>query len=343
MSLKVGVLGSGSFGVTIAQLLSKSQEVLIYTRRQEVLHEINSHNRIGRYSLSEKVKATMDLSKLGNECRLIFPVIPSEHFRSAIRKLSPHVGPGHIMIHATKGLDTSPAFEDATTLSEIKKSVFTMSEVISQETSVARIGAMAGPNLAKEILEGQPAASVIASPFDEVIKLGREVLSDRLFIVYGSHHLKGIELAGALKNTIAIASGVLNGIGFGKNMQALLITRGLREMILISKSVGAAETPFFGTAGIGDLIATTTSTKSRNFTFGYKLGTGSTKADIFKDMSEVAEGYRTIRIAHAISKATNLNTPVIKTLYEVVYEGKPIKKAMVDLMHTKLEEDVDFL
>lgn len=247
------------------------------------------------------------------------------------------------MIHATKGLDTSPAFEDATTLSEIKKSVFTMSEVISQETSVARIGAMAGPNLAKEILEGQPAASVIASPFDEVIKLGREVLSDRLFIVYGSHHLKGIELAGALKNTIAIASGVLNGIGFGKNMQALLITRGLREMILISKSVGAAETPFFGTAGIGDLIATTTSTKSRNFTFGYKLGTGSTKADIFKDMSEVAEGYRTIRIAHAISKATNLNTPVIKTLYEVVYEGKPIKKAMVDLMHTKLEEDVDFL
>ncbi len=343
MSLKVGVLGSGSFGVTIAKLLSKHQKVLLCTRRQEIMDEINNNHRINGYELSDNVSATMDLEQLGSECRLIFPVIPSEHFRSAIKNLSPYVGPGHIMIHATKGLDTSPAFNESSSLAEIRKSVFTMSEVISQETSVVRIGALAGPNLAKEILEGQPAASVIASSFNEVIKLGREVLSDRFFIVYGSHHLKGIELAGALKNSIAIASGILNGIGFGKNMQSLLITRGLREMILISKSVGAEVAPFFGTAGIGDLIATTTSTNSRNFTFGYKLGKGQTVDNIFEEMEEVAEGYRTTRIAYAISEATSIKTPVIKTLYEVVYEGKPIMKAMVDLMHSELEEDVDFL
>lgn len=343
MAHKVGVLGSGSFGTTICKLLGNQNEVLLYTRRDEIVRSVNIAHSLKGYTLPDTVRATTSLEELGRKCRLIFPIIPSQHFRNVLEDISPFVGPGHIMIHGTKGLDVSDNFENATSLSDIKKSVFTMSEVIAQSTSVVRYGALAGPNLAKEILEGQPAATVIASPFDEVISMGRKALADKLFLVYGSHYLKGIELAGALKNTIAIASGLMNGIGFGKNMQALLITRGLREMILISKAVGAAETPFFGTAGIGDLIATTTSTNSRNYTFGHKLGKGKTAQEVLAEMEETAEGYRTINFANRIVEAAKLQAPLIKTLYEIVYEGKPIKKALVALLHNRLEKDVDFL
>ena len=133
------------------------------------------------------------------------------------------------------------------------------------------------------------------------------------------------------------------GIGFGHNMQALLITRGLREMIHISKAVGAEVNAFLGTAGIGDLIATAISSNSRNYTFGMHLANGKTVAEIGEIMDEIAEGYRTIRFAHKIVTAADLNAPIIKTLYNVVYEEKPIKKALIELIYNPLTEDVDFI
>jgi len=257
--MKIGVLGAGSFGTAIANLLAANNDVLVYARKQSVVDELNNNHKVKGFLLSEKVSATTSLAEVGEQCRLIFPVIPSEYFRSVMKELAPHVGPGHILIHGTKGLDVEAAFGEATSVNEIKKSVFTMTEVIRQETSVIRAGALAGPNLAKEILAGQPAATVLASDFTEVIEAGRKALSSSKFIVYGSKHMKGVELAGALKNVVAIASGLLNGLRLGKNMQALLITRGLREMIIIGQAVGAEARPFIGTAGIGDLIATATS------------------------------------------------------------------------------------
>lgn len=341
--MKIGVLGAGSFGTAIANLLTKEQEVLIYARKQSVIDDLNQNNVLKGNKVSENISGTTDISEIGKQCRLIFPIIPSEYFRSVMRELAPHVSPGHMLIHGTKGLDVSPSFEQATTLSEIKKSVFTMTEVIRQETSVLRTGALAGPNLAKEILEGQPAATVLASDFQEVIEAGRSVLSSSRFVVYGSSHVKGVELAGALKNVIAIAAGLLKGLEFGKNMQALLITRGLREMILIGQAVGADAKPFMGTAGIGDLIATATSSQSRNFTFGNLLSQDKTIDEIKETMEEVAEGYRTIKFAHKIIVAADLNAPLIKTLYQIVYEGIAIRKGMVELIRNRLTEDVDFL
>jgi len=343
MSRIVGVLGSGSFGTAITRILSKNTEVLIYCRRQVVADRINKEHKIKDFELSDNVKATTDIAEIGQKCHLIFPILPSEHFREVMKNLAPHIGPGHLMIHGTKGLDVTPEFSNATDLTTIKKTVFTMSEVIMQETSVIRTGALAGPNLAKEILAGQPAATVIASEFDEVVQLGRSVLASSNFIVYGSYNLKGIELAGVLKNMVAIASGLLNKMGFGKNMEALLITRGLREMILIAQAVGAEIRPFLGTAGVGDLIATATSTQSRNYTFGGYIGEGKTVEEIKGIMDEVAEGYRTINFANRIVKAANIKAPITDTLYKIVYEGYSVKKALIQLVNNPSEIDVDFL
>ena len=184
---------------------------------------------------------------------------------------------------------------------------------------------------------------MIASDFDEVIAAGREVLASKRFIIYGSYNLKGIELAGALKNVIAIASGVMNGFGYGKNMEALLITRGLREMILIAKAVGSEAKAFLGTAGIGDLIATATSSKSRNFTFGSYISQGLNISQIKEQMDEVAEGYRTVKFAHKIVQASDIQAPLTSMLYSVLYDGLPVKAAMLQLINNPLSVDVDFI
>ncbi len=343
MSHLVGVLGSGSFGTAISQLLSINTDVLLYTRRKSLAQSVNQDQRIKDFKLSPRIRATTDIKEIGEKCRLIFPIIPSENFRDVMKSIGPYVGPGHMMIHGTKGLDVSDSFAEANDIRHIKKSVFTMSEVIRQETSVIRSACLAGPNLAKEILEGQPAATVIASEFDEVIQKGREVLAGERFIVYGSHHLIGIELAGALKNVIAIASGIMNGIGFGKNMEAVLLTRGLREMIHIARAVGANIKPFLGTAGVGDLIATATSPQSRNYTFGRHLAQGKSSDQILEIMDEVAEGFRTIKFAHRIVEAANIQAPITQTLFQITYQNLSVDEAVKTLINNPLSIDVDFI
>ena len=151
MSECIGVLGSGSFGTAIARLLSKNNDVLLYTRRDDIMHAINEKHSMKGYPLSETITATKSLEEVAEKCHLIFPIIPSQFLRQVAKQISPYVGPGHILIHGTKGLDVSTAYDSATTLKEIRKSVFTMCEVIKQETSVIRTGALAGPNLAKEM------------------------------------------------------------------------------------------------------------------------------------------------------------------------------------------------
>ena len=338
------MVGAGSFGTAISNLLAYNVDVLMYSRNRELVDAINrTHHNFG-VKLSTRIRATADLEEVAGRCPLIFPVVPSDSFRNMMRSLGPYLRPSHILIHATKGLDVGDISDEALTETSITRGqVSTMSEVITQESTVIRVGCMSGPNLATEIMQGQPTATVIGSHFDEVISLGKQVLSSDHFHVFGTHDILGAELAGALKNIIAIGSGILRGKGLGKNIQSMLITRGLVEMVYFGKAMGATSRAFFGTAGIGDLVATATSRDSRNFTFGYRLGSGETKAAIEETMPELAEGVRTLQIASQLAKYYKLRVPITQMLYNIVFENFDIDKALHFLITYPYDVDVDFL
>ncbi|MBL7790993.1 MAG: NAD(P)-dependent glycerol-3-phosphate dehydrogenase [Saprospiraceae bacterium] len=340
----VGVIGSGSFGLAVSNLLAHNVDVLLFSRRASLVEEVNLHHRHLDVKLSDRIQATSDIQEIAERCFLLFPIVPSASFRRMMRNLGPHLRPYHILIHGTKGFDVHGMEDKEETLQEIsRQDVHTMSEVMRQESVAVRVGCLSGPNLASEILEGQPTATLIASQFKEVINLGKAVLNSRHFHVFGSHDLIGAELAGALKNIIAIGSGILAGKGLGKNIQAMLITRGLTEMVHFGDAMGADSSAFFGTAGIGDLVATATSSNSRNFTFGYRLGRGETREEIALTMPEVAEGVRTLQIARHLAKNAKLHLPIIEVLYRIAFENYDINRAIEFLMTFPYDVDVDFL
>ncbi len=341
----VGVIGAGSFGTAIADLLSDNVDVLIYARKQKVVDDINQNHTCYNIELKENVTATSDIAKIAKECTVLFAVVPSLNFRDMMRSISPYLRPYHIIIHGTKGFDVT-----GLNLDEIEKTdtitrsnVHTISDIILQESSVIRIGCLSGPNLAKEILEGQPTATVVASRFREVIKMAEKLLNSRRFHVYGSYDLLGAELSGALKNGIAIGSGMLGGLGMGKNIQALLITRGLVEMIHFGKAMGSEARAFLGTAGIGDLVATCSSESSRNYTFGKRLSSGETLEEISKTMPELAEGVRTIKITKHLADFYKIRVPITQMLYSIIYEDFEMERAIKFLMKYPYGVDVDFL
>ncbi|MBL7774875.1 MAG: NAD(P)-binding domain-containing protein, partial [Saprospiraceae bacterium] len=253
----VGVIGAGSFGTAIANTLAHNAEVLLFSRKSETVDEINQTRRHLGVDLSPRITATSDLAEIARNCSLLFPIVPSTSFRRMMHALGPHLRPHHIVIHGTKGFDLKNLEEDDLNLPHTivtRDQVRTMSEVVLEESSVVRVGCLSGPNLAAEIMAGQPAATLVGSRFREVIHIGQEALNGPRFRVFGSYDLLGAELAGALKNIIALGSGILGGLGLGRNIQGLLIARGLAEMVYFGKSLGASSKAFIGVAGIGDLV-----------------------------------------------------------------------------------------
>ncbi|MCB0519848.1 MAG: NAD(P)-dependent glycerol-3-phosphate dehydrogenase [Lewinellaceae bacterium] len=343
---KIGVIGAGSFGTAVSNLLAYNNEVLLFSRQPEQVEAINKDHRHPNLEvdISPRVRATGNLEEVADQCNLIFPIVSSEGFRSMMQNLSPYLHPYHLLIHGTKGFDLKNLSEEDLKAGKItRNSVRTMSEVIREESVAMRIGCLSGPNLANEIMAGQPTATVIGSRFEEVIDQGKKVLSSRYFQVFGTYDILGAELAGALKNIIAIGSGVLGGLGMGKNIQALLITRGLMEMIYFGRAFGTTPKPFVGTAGIGDLVCTATSMSSRNYTFGYRMGQGETMEEILSSMPEVAEGVRTLKIAKHLADYWKLHVPITQMLYRAVFESFEMKQAIEYLMRYPYYVDVDFI
>ena len=337
----VGVIGAGSFGITVAQLLAVNNQVLLFARDPQIAQKINETHVLHDVNLSPRIVAVSSYSEIADTCEVIFPVVPSEDFRAMMKNLGPMLSPRHILIHGTKGLDTTRAKNIMSFTGKLgREDVCTMSEVIAEECNVLRIGCLSGPNLSKEILEGQPTATVIASEYDEVVTIGIELLSSKKMFVFGSSDILGAELAGAFKNIIALGSGYLRGKGLGKNIQGLFITRGLHEITFFGGILGADKSAFLGTAGIGDLIATATSSSSRNFMFGFQLGQGQTLQEVLDHTDELAEGLRTLRIAYFMAKALKIRLPIIETLYKIVFDKLPFDTALDYLMRYPYSKDV---
>ncbi len=345
-SKPIGVVGAGSFGTAVANILAeRNRKILLYARTPQKTDGIQKTRESAGQKVEPNVEATNDLARIGEECDVIFPVVPSANFREMMRRLSPHLKPYHIMIHGTKGFDlnTPEKFTISSRNPLTREYVRTMSEVIQEESSVVRVGCLAGPNLAKEIAEHKPAATVIASQFDEVIKVGQKLLKNDRFLIYGSNDLLGIELCGILKNTIALGAGTIGGMGLGENAKALFISRGLVEMVHIGKTLGGNAQAFLGLAGVGDLIATCASDLSRNYTVGYRLAKGEKLNNIIESMEEVAEGVKTIKIVHELAKTYKVRVPITETLYRISHQEMTVNEAHAYLMKFPFRAEIDFL
>lgn len=340
----VGVIGAGNFGSAVANLLAPRRKVLLYVRDEKVAECIEKNRENRGHKMHENVKPVNDMQLVASSCDVIFPIVPSAHFRTMMQQLSGYLYPYHILIHGTKGLDIQlPKGETIHTIKKLHRGhIKTMSEVITEESVVVRVGCLAGPNLSKELGAGQPAATVVASQFNEVIQLGKRLLRNDNFQVYGNNDLVGVELAGVLKNIIAIAAGALSGMGYGENAKGLLVSRGMVEMIYLGRALGGNTRAFLGVAGVGDLVTTCNSSLSRNFTVGYRLAKGETLAEILSSTDEIAEGVNTVQIAKKCADYYNVKAPITSTLYKVFFEDLTVKQALQYLMRYPLNVDIDF-
>jgi glycerol-3-phosphate dehydrogenase (NAD(P)+) len=341
----VGVVGMGSFGTAIANILAEKSNVIAFARRSELVDEINQHHQVEGLPIHENIIGTQDPEMLCKSCDTIFFMVPSSAFQEVIRSFSPYLYPYHLVIHGTKGLCLNlPEGKSLADLKYIKReNILTMSEVILKETVAIRVGCLAGPNLARELFLGQPAATVVASKYNEVILEGQRLLRNDKFQVYGNSDIVGVELSGVLKNIIAIAAGALAGLGLGENAKGLLVSRGMVELVYLGNALGGSVKSFIGLAGIGDLVTTCNSTLSRNYTVGYRLAKGEKLPEIIESMEEVAEGINTVKLIKSFVEGRGMRAPITENLYKVLFEDLKIEEALQYLMKYPFSVDVDFL
>jgi glycerol-3-phosphate dehydrogenase (NAD(P)+) len=276
--------------------------------------------------IAKGVTATTDLGEAVKGAELVVVVIPSQGFREVCRALGPVLAPSQIVLHATKGLEQG--------------SNLRMSEILLAETPVTRFGVLSGPNLATEIARRQPAGTVIASRFADVIDLGRKALSCATMMVFAGDDVVGVELAGALKNVVAIAAGAATSMNLGENGKSLLVTRGLAEMTRLAVTMGAKPLTFAGLAGIGDLMVTCASPLSRNHRVGAALARGEHLADILERLGMVAEGVYAAVAARELCRAHGVEAPLLDSVYRVLYEGLGCDAGVRELMTRPAGRDV---
>ncbi len=308
--MNVGVIGGGSWGTTIAHILSlqANNQVKIWIRNREVVETINSTHRNPKYTgdtvLSERIVASDDLEAIVRACPVIFIVVPSAAARQVLHDMGAFLNGSQILIHCIKGFEHT--------------SFMRISSIIREETCCRKIGVLSGPNLAKEILDNHPSATVVASPYEEVVAQAQAVMTSANFRVYGHQDVIGAEIAGALKNIIALASGMSAGLGYRHNTQSLLLTRGLVEITRFGMHLGAEASTFRGLAGMGDLIATCSSDLSRNYQVGYRIAQGESIAQILKTMSYVSEGVPTTRSVYHMSQKLEIEMPITEGVYGIL-------------------------
>ncbi|MCR8922929.1 NAD(P)H-dependent glycerol-3-phosphate dehydrogenase [Dasania sp. GY-MA-18] len=330
---KVAVLGGGSFGTAIANIMANNgHSVCLWMRNDQRADEINQQhiNRsyLPDYPLNEQLQASTDLAAAVQGCEIVFMAVPSSSSRAVAKELVAHIADGCILISTTKGIEP--------------ENFKLMSQVLAEEIPQARIGVLSGPNLAKEIAAGQITGTVIASEDDELNETIQTLLHSGTFRVYASNDVFGVELGGALKNIYAIISGMAAAMGTGQNTISMLMTRSLAEMSRFAVHKGADPMTFLGLAGVGDLIATCMSPLSRNYRVGYQLGEGKALDDIVAELGQVAEGVNTLKLIKQQSDELGIYMPLVSALYDVIYNKKTIKEVVGAMMFSEQNRDVEF-
>ncbi len=332
MSYRGCVIGGGSWGTALAYLMAlKVNDVPLWMRNEEVAETIRKTRRhpktLQKLELPGPVRPTTDLKEAIADCPLVIFAVPSHAFRDVARRAGDHLKGDQCVLSATKGFE--------------RGSLARMSEVLREETAVRKIGVLSGPNLAGEIALGQPAATLVASRYPEVIELSTACLKSKVFRVYGSDDPLGAELAGAMKNVMAIAAGIAHGLGFGSNVLASLLTRGMAEMARMGRAFGAKHLTFSGLAGFGDLVCTCGSPLSRNHTVGRMIAEGKSLAQIKEEMTQVAEGVNTAKSIAELAARHKVDMPISLAVGKILFEGRAPKEVLTELMMRPSKYEID--
>jgi glycerol-3-phosphate dehydrogenase (NAD(P)+) len=329
----IAVLGGGSFGTAVANLLAENgHRVLQWMRDPEQAEAIRVHRENPRYLKSIKVldgvEPVTDLQRALSDSQLVFVALPSSALRSV---LTPHVDllTGKMLVSLTKGIEA--------------QTFKLMSEILEDIAPQARIGVLSGPNLAREIAEHALTATVVASEDEDLCRQVQAALHGRTFRVYASADRFGVELGGALKNVYAIISGMAVALGMGENTKSMLITRALAEMTRFAVSQGANPMTFLGLAGVGDLIVTCSSPKSRNYQVGFALGQGLSLDEAVTRLGEVAEGVNTLKVLKVKAQELQVYMPLVAGLHAILFEGRTLEQVIELLMRAEPKTDVDFI
>ena len=325
MTLRVCVLGAGSWGTTVAALAARNAPTTIWARSEETAREINQARSNAKYlpgaRLPRSLRATASLEEAVRDADVIAVGVPSHGQRAVLELVRQHIRPWVPLISLSKGLEQGTHLR--------------MTEVIRELLPNHRAGALSGPNLAREIMSGMAAASVIAIDDEMIARSLQDVFHSGLFRVYTNRDVAGCEFGGALKNVIAIAVGMGDGLGVGDNTRSAVITRGLAEMTRLGVALGGRAETFSGLAGMGDLVATCISPQSRNRHVGEQLGRGRKIDEIIAEMHMVAEGVKTTRVVLELAERVGVAMPIAREVYGVLYEGRSARDAYRGLVRMR--------
>jgi glycerol-3-phosphate dehydrogenase (NAD(P)+) len=306
--LRVGLLGGGSWGTTVASLVTRNAPVHIWARNADTVNEINTHHTNAKYlpgaTLPAQLRATHDIAACVRDADVVIMGIPSQSFRSVLEEVKKHIRAWVPVISLTKGLELDTRMR--------------MTEIINEVLPGHPVGVLTGPNLAREIMSGQAAASVVAMEDEIILCELQNLFRSGLFRVYTNTDVVGCELGGVLKNIIAIAVGMGDGQGAGDNTRAALITRGLAEVTRLGVAMGGRPETFAGLAGMGDMIATCTSPQSRNRHVGIELGKGRSMQEIIDEMVMVAEGAKSAPAVMALAEQYRVEMPIASDVFRVL-------------------------
>lgn len=321
---KVGVIGGGSWGTALANLVSQNcREVRVWLRDEESVRSINATRTNPQYipelQLNERVHAFSAFERVfEGGLHAVIWALPSKACREKASEMASQFRGDELLLHATKGIEPG--------------SMKRISEVLMEELPCRRIGVISGPNLANEVAKGEPAATVVASVFSEVCEAGQALLSGDRFRTYRATDVIGVEWAGTLKNILAIASGALDAMKFGWNARAMLITRGLAEMVRFGVAMGAQESTFLGLAGVGDLLATCSSHLSRNYRVGFRLAQGEKLEKILTELGSTAEGVRTTQSVWAHASKMGISMPITESVFHLLRDEVSVQDVLHQLM-----------